>query len=428
MDYQQYIDEINALNDYFRLGIAIALTFVSLFLAKYAVIRPWWKFVTSTDADWDDHLHRPLANRTYVLILAVASQLTIRWIMGTSSSTYDSTEPLFAAFYIILSASILSVSIKHLIPVLMDQFSAQGSVTVSGSNSIIVFFLRTVVWFAGLYFALNQLGIELLGILASLAVFSLIIGLAVQQTLGNIVNSFLLAIDRPFEVGDRIEVEGTWGSVVSVGILSTKVLDRDERLVVIPNNTLVQSTVVNHARGGGDGVARRISIVLDIGVDYREDIDHVKYTLLQLAKECPYVIDKPEPRILLHELADFAKIFRVYTWVEDYSDEYVARDWLLRNIDERFGKENINIPFPTSVELSDSVYEQAEVTKQRTAKRKMVQERKKLDESRNNARSELEDISVELKSAELSKKDRAELEERQRELNSLLSQFDRDGS
>ena len=260
MDYQQYLDEINALNDYFRFGIAIALTFVSLFLAKYAVIRPWWKFVTSTDADWDDHLHRPLANRTYALILAVASQLTIRWIMGTSSSTYDSTEPVFAAFYIILSASILSVSIKHLIPVLMDQFSAQGSVTVSGSNSIIVFFLRTVVWFAGLYFALNQLGIELLGILASLAVFSLIIGLAVQQTLGNIVNSFLLAIDRPFEVGDRIEVEGTWGSVVSVGILSTKVLDRDERLVVIPNNTLVQSTVVNHARGGGDGVARRISL------------------------------------------------------------------------------------------------------------------------------------------------------------------------
>ena len=428
MDYQQYLDEINALNDYIRLAIAIGLTLLTLVLAKYAVIRPWWRFVTSTEADWDDHLHRPLANRAYALILAVGSQLTIRWILGTSSSTFETSEPIFAAFYVILSASILSVSIKHLIPVLMDQFSSQGNVTVSGSNSIIVFFLRAVVWFAGLYFALNQLGIELFGILASLAVFSLIIGLAVQQTLGNIVNSFLLAIDRPFEVGDRIEVEGTWGSVVSVGILSTKVLDRDERLVVIPNNTLVESKVINHARGGGDGVARRISIVLDIGVDYREDIDHVKYTLLQLAKECPYVINKPEPRILLHELADFAKIFRVYTWVEDYSDEYVARDWLLRNIDERFGKENINIPFPTSVELSDSIYEQAEVTKQRSAKRKMVQERKKLDESRLNARNEIEDITEKLKDAELSKKDRAALEERQRELNSLLSQFDRDGS
>jgi len=428
MDYQEYLDEINALNDYIRLAIAIGLIIVSLVVAKYAIIRPWWRFVTSTEADWDDYLHRPLANRAYALIIAVGSQFTIRWILGTSSSTFETTEPVFAAFYVILSASILSVSIKHLIPVLMDQFSSQGSVTVSGSNSIIVFFLRAVVWFAGLYFALNQLGIELFGILASLAVFSLIIGLAVQQTLGNIVNSFLLAIDRPFEVGDRIEVEGTWGSVVSVGILSTKVLDRDERLVVIPNNTLVESKVINHARGGGDGVARRISIVLDIGVDYREDIDHVKYTLLQLAKECPYVINKPEPRILLHELADFAKIFRVYTWVEDYSDEYVARDWLLRNIDERFGKENINIPFPTSVELSDSVYEQAEVTKQRSAKRKMVQERKKLDESRLSARNEIDEINEKLKDAELSKKDRNALEERQRELNTILSQFDRDGS
>ena len=118
----------------------------------------------------------------------------------------------------------------------------------------------------------------------------------------------------------------------------------------------------------------------------------------------------------------------MYTWVEDYSDEYVARDWLLRNIDERFGKENINIPFPTSVELSDSVYEQAEVTKQRSAKRKMVQERKKLDESRLNARAEIEEINEMLKDAELTKKARNELEERQRELNTLLSQFDRDGN
>ena len=100
----------------------------------------------------------------------------------------------------------------------------------------------------------------------------------------------------------------------------------------------------------------------------------------------------------------------------------------LRNIDERFGRENINIPFPTSVELSDSVYEQAEVTKQRTAKRKMVQERKKLDESRLNARSEIEDINEKLKDPDLSKKDRTALEERQRELNTLLSQFDRDGN
>ncbi len=426
MEVQGYINDVNDLNDYIRFAVAIGLILFGLLVAKYAIIRPWWKFVTATEVDWDDHLHRPLANRTYSFIIAFGAQLTIRWILGTDGATFDTTEPMFAAFYVILSASILSVSIKHLIPVLMDRFSAQGSVTVSGSNSIIVFFLRTVVWFAGLYFALGQLSIELFGILASLAVFSLIIGLAVQQTLGNIVNSFLLSIDRPFEVGDRIEVEETLGSVVSVGILSTKVLDRDERLVVIPNNTLVQSKIINHARGGGDGIARRISVVLDVGVDYREDIDHVKYTLLQLAKECPFVIDRPEPRILLNELGDFAKVFRVYTWVEDYSDEWVAKDWLLRNVDERFGTENINIPFPTTVELSDSVYTQAEATTQRTAKRKMQRERRKLQQSRAGARTELDELAENLKDPEISKKDRSLMEERQRELLHLLAMFDTD--
>jgi small-conductance mechanosensitive channel len=152
----------------------------------------------------------------------------------------------------------------------------------------------------------------------------------------------------------------------------------------------------------------------------------VKYTLLQLAKECPYVIDRPEPRILLNELGDFAKVFRVYTWVEDYSDEWVAKDWLLRNVDERFGSENINIPFPTSVELSDSVYTQAEATTQRTAKRKMQRERRKLEEARDSARNELDEIAESLKDADLSKKDRNELEERQRQLLNDLAMFDTD--
>ena len=112
---------------------------------------------------------------------------------------------------------------------------------------------------------MERFGIELLGVLASLAVFSLIIGLAIQQSLGNIVNSFLLSLDRPFDVGDRIEVDGQLGTVASVGILSTKILTLDERLVVIPNNTLISSSITNFARGGGDGMARRLYLTVDVG-------------------------------------------------------------------------------------------------------------------------------------------------------------------
>ena len=188
----------------------------------------------------------------------------MKWVHGAGFSWVVSLEPFFQASYVLLSTSLVSVALKIMVPVVMERFSDPSSVTVSGSNSLIIFILRAAVWFGGLYLAFSELGIELFGVLASLAVFSLIIGLAMQQTLGNIVNSFMLALDQPFEVGDRIEVEGSLGSVVSVGILSTKILTPEENLVVIPNNSLVNSTVINHARGGGDGKGRRISLVQDI--------------------------------------------------------------------------------------------------------------------------------------------------------------------
>ena len=249
-----------------------------------------------------------------------------------------------------------------------------------------------------------------------------------QQTLGNIVNSFMLALDQPFEVGDRIEVDGHLGSVVSVGILSTKVLTIGENLVVIPNNNLVNSTVINHARGGGDGQGRRISLVLDIGVEYDEDISHVKYTTLQLLRECPYIIESPEPRVLLNELGEYAKIFRMYAWVEDYSDEFVAKDWLFKNIAERFEKEGIGIPFPTAVEIGATIKEtynkQRKATNVRRARLQMIKEDKALERERAEAKWEIEAISEKLKDPELGRTEREGLEESLRELNRVLSMFE----
>ncbi len=419
----EQIDVASDLHPGIKFLICIVLTAIGYYLVKYAVVRPWGRVVMSTDTAWDDKLHRPVANRAYFFLFVGSAQLSILWVSGQASFN-DGLSPYFSAIYILTATSIASVSIKHIIPMVMDRFTEKSSVTVSGSNPLITFTLRFVVWFGGMYLALTEIGVELFGVLASLAVFSLIIGLAVQQTLGNIINSFLLAIDRPFEIGDRIEVEGTWGSVVGTGILSTKVLDRDERLVVIPNNTLVQSTIINHARGGGDGVARRISIVVDVGVDYRESTEHVKLTMIKIARDCEYIMDEPKPQVLLTELGDFAKVFRLFAWVNDYSDEQLARDWLLRTIDSRFSEESINIPYPTSVELTESVYTQVSTRKQAAATKKMEQEEQKHLEEREEAKEKLDDLNEQLKDVNMDKKKRAELEEEARRLETVINMFD----
>ena len=419
-------EQIDAANDYnpaIKLVICLIATAIAFYFIKYGVVRPWGRVVMSTETAWDDKLHRPIANRAYFFLFVGSTQLSTLWVSGQADFN-DGLAPYFSAIYILTATSIASVSVKHIIPMVMDRFTEKSSVTVSGSNPLITFTLRFALWFGGLYLALTEIGVELFGVLASLAVFSLIIGLAIQQTLGNIVNSFLLAIDRPFEIGDRIEVDGTWGSVVGTGILSTKVLDRDERLVVIPNNTLVQSTIINHARGGGDGMARRISIVIDVGVDYREKTEHVKLTMLKIARDCEYIIDEPKPQVLMVELGDFAKVYRLFAWCKDYSDEQLARDWLLRTIDAKFSEEGINIPYPTSVELTESVYTQAAATKQRAATRQMAKEDKKMVEEREAARKSLDEITERLKDVNLDKKTKTDLEEEARRLETVINMFD----
>ncbi|MDP6334012.1 MAG: mechanosensitive ion channel [Candidatus Poseidoniaceae archaeon] len=419
----EQLDAVNELNSFFKFGISMVLTVMAFQIVKYGIVRPWGRIVMSTDTAWDDKLHRPVATRAYFFLYVGAAQLTLLWVFDGYSFN-DTLDPLFSGIYILLATSIASVSIKHIIPMIMDKYTEKSSVTVSGSNPLITFTLRFIIWFGGLYLALTEVGIQLFGVLASLAVFSLIIGLAVQQTLGNIINSFLLAIDRPFEIGDRIEVDGTWGSVVGTGILSTKVLDRDERLVVIPNNTLVQSTIINHARGGGDGVARRISIVIDVGVDYRESTEHVKLTMVNIARKSEYIMETPKPRVLLTELGDFSKVFRLFAWVHDYSDEQLARDWLLRTIDSEFSAEGINIPYPTSVELSESVYVQAEEARQKAATRRMEREEKKHLVEREDAKEKLEKIQEKLKDVNLEGKKKSELEEEARKLETVINMFD----
>ena len=428
---EQAIDWLNELDPWAQWAVGIVSTFMALGIVRLFMKKVVLKFVRMTEVKWDDLLYAPVSTRAYLFTFAIGIQLTMNWVMGVEDSFVKSFTPIFEATYIIISTSLLSVALRIMIPVIMDRYSDPSSVTVSGSNSLIIFIFRAAVWFGGLYLALSELGIELFGVLASLAVFSLIIGLAMQQTLGNIVNSFMLALDQPFEVGDRIEVEGKIGSVVSVGILSTKILTHEENLVVIPNNSLVNSTVINHARGGGDGVGRRISLVQDIGVGYDEDISHVKYTILQLMRDCPYILSKPDPRVLLIELGDYSKVFRMYGWVEDYSDEFVARDWLLKNIDEIFTSEGIEIPFPTAVEIAatqtTTINKRRKNISVRKARLQMVKEDKQLSKERAAAKEEIESINEKLKDADLDKKTRNMLEEDLRELNSILSMFEAGG-
>lgn len=428
------LEEIEDIGPIAQIGLSLGLTLFALLFTRYFLIRMAWRVVKRTQVEWDNEILDPIANRLYIFILLAGVELSMMWTLGRNDEVYSAVAPYFSGIYIILSASIISVAIKFIVPSAMEKYNSNKSVTVTGGNPLLVFSSRGIVWFMGLYLALNEVGIELLGLLASLAVFSLIIGLAVQQTLGNMINSFMLAVDQPFEVGDRIEVEGVTGTVMSVGILSTKILTLTEQLVVIPNNRLVDSTITNFARGGGDGTASRVTLTLDIGVDYDERSSHVKQVILEVAKKCPHIEEEPGPRVLLRELADFSKNYRLYVWISDYSEEFIATDWLLREVDSAFNREGISIPYPVGVELQQkpSPFPEGEAgdrmrrlkaTRQHVSRIKMLRDEAEMEEERDSARDELELLQARLDEGDLKKAEREILENDIRALESLLAQF-----
>ncbi len=417
-----------------QIGVSLGLTLLVLLITRYVVLKVAWRVVRRTEAEWDNEILEPVVNRAYIFVILAGVEVTMMWTLGRKDEVYAAVAPYFSGIYILLSASIISIAIKFIVPAAMERYNTNKSVTVTGGNPLVVFASRGIIWFMGVYMALNEVGIELFGVMASLAVFSIIIGLAVQQTLGNMLNSFMLAIDQPFEVGDRIEVEGVTGTVLSVGILSTKVLTLTEQLVVIPNNRLVDSTITNYARGGGDGIGSRVTLVLDIGVDYEERSSHVKQVILDVAKKCPHLEEDPPPRVLLRELGDFSKNYRLYSWISDYGEEFIATDWLLREVDKAFGREGISIPYPVAVELPSKPspfpegdpgekMKRMKATRQHVSRIKMLRDEAEMEEERDSARAELENLQARLAEGDMKRVDREILEGDIRALESLLSQF-----
>ena len=430
----EYLNEIEEMGLIAQVGFSLGLTLFIILSFRYVLLKAAWKIVKKTDAVWDNEMLDPIANRIYVFILLAGVELTMMWTLGRNDAFYTAVAPYFSGIYIILSASIISVAIKFIVPAAMDKYNTNKSVTVTGGNPLVVFVSRGIIWFMGIYLALQEVGIELFGILASLAVFSLIIGLAVQKTLGNMLNSFILAIDQPFEVGDRIEVDGVMGMVMSVGMLSTKILTLTEQLVVIPNNRLVDSTITNYARGGGDGAGSRVTLTLDVGVDYDERSAHVKQVIMEVANKCPHVESDPPPRVLLRELDNYSKNYRLYVWIMDYAEEFLATDWLLREIDNAFSREGISIPYPVAVELQSkpSPFPEGNVgermrrmksTRQHVSRIKMLKNEAEMDEEREMARNELEVLQARLAEGDVKKAEKENLEHDVRALESLLAQF-----
>lgn len=198
---------------------------------------------------------------------------------------------------------------------------------------------RNLIMIIGLLVAISSAGVNMAPLLAMIAATGLVIGLALQGTLSNFASGLMLLIYRPFDVEDVVVLEGNTGIVKNMTLVSTTLLTLDNKLLVIPNNSIWGNTITNVTARK----KRRVDLVFGIG--YADDILFVEKILHEVVTSHDKVLKDPELIIKVANLGDSSVDFIVRPWC--MTDDYWNVYWdLTRSIKLRFDQEGISIPFP----------------------------------------------------------------------------------
>lgn len=225
--------------------------------------------------------------------------------------------------------SLLGVLMKKILP---SKLSQQRKMIINRFvryTAIVILF--TVI--------ISELNIDMAAIFGTAGVIGIVVGVASQTSIGNIVSGFFMVSEKPFEIGDQIRIGDKTGVVYSIDLLSIKIRTFDNLLLRIPNQTVISSEVINVTRFP----IRRLDF--EIGVAYKENLEVVMQTLQEVAKRNPLCLDEPEPLIVFKGFGASSINIQFGVWFER-TNYLKVKNSVFMEIKEAFEQKGIEIPFP----------------------------------------------------------------------------------
>lgn len=245
-----------------------------------------------------------------------------------------------ASFERILTIVILMVA--GLILIYSIAFIVRKVLPVKWSKQRKMIINRAVLYtgFVVLFFIIiAELNVDLTAVFGAAGVIGIVVGIASQTSIGNIVSGFFLVSEKSFEIGDVVRLGDKSGTVYSVDLLSIKIKTFDNVLIRVPNQTVISSELVNVTRFS----IRRMDF--NLSVAYKEDLEKVRKILQDVAKNNPLCLEEPEPVIIFQNFGNSGIEILLGVWFEKTNFLKVKNSVFLE-IKARFGKEGIEIPFP----------------------------------------------------------------------------------
>lgn len=218
--------------------------------------------------------------------------------------------------------------------------SEDAKLKFSGIFTFVNYFVYVVV----VLITFDTLGIKVTALFAASAALLVGVGLALQTFIQDIISGIFIIADQSVNVGDIVEVDGQVGRVVNITLRTTRAVNRENKVLIIPNHKFLTSILFNWTENGS--LTREL---IHVGVAYNSDMDKVTALLTGIASNHPKVLKNPPPNILFNNFGDSSlELTLVFTMNRSFEANAVKSD-LRFNILARFRKEGIEIPFPQRV-------------------------------------------------------------------------------
>jgi small-conductance mechanosensitive channel len=208
-------------------------------------------------------------------------------------------------------------------------------------------FSGAIIYATAVVLALDILGVNVMPFIAGAGVAGIAIGFAAKDTLSNLIAGVLLIIDRPFEVGDRIEVwsapagSATWGDVIDIGLRATKIKTTDNIVIIIPNNEIMKRDIVNYTI-----ISTNIRVRINIGIAYDANIEKAKELILNVAESVSWISKTPAPKVVVRNFGESSVDLQLRVWIDDARKRMDTISHVTDKIKTAFDEQGIEIPYP----------------------------------------------------------------------------------
>ena len=327
-------------NVYLKFLFVLVVTLIIAYLAKFVFRKVLKPLTKKTETKVDDLIIKSISSIVFYLVLVLGIKYGLQYFELKTAIYNNLINTLLVIIVSLLLIRIVNNFFKHWAE---EWRYKTKTATDERIIPLLQKIVKAVVIVLAVIFIFSAWNINISPLLATAGIAGLAIGLAVRDSLANILGGLQLVLDKTFKVGDKVELEsGEMGVILDIGLRSTKLKTYDNEIIHIPNGTLANAKIKNFTQPDFS-----IRVNVEFGVVYGSDPEKVRQVVVEALKKIDEVLENPEPVVEFKKMSDFSLDFIARAWVKEYTQAYSMKLTMTDEIYKALNKAKIGIPFPT---------------------------------------------------------------------------------